>query len=100
MQAKKLNQVFAPNKYPSILAGDLNAEPGSKTINILEEMWTTSYTKDKLKYTYPSDNPSKKIDYVMFYPTNRWKVLETRVIEDSIASDHCSYLVVLQLLDE
>lgn len=100
MQAKEINNAFSSNKYPTIMAGDLNAEPGSKTIDILEEMWTASYTKDELKYTYPSDNPTKKIDYVMFYPANRWKVLETRVIQDTIASDHCSYLVTLQLLDE
>ena len=36
----------------------------------------------------------------MFYPKNRWKVLETKVIQDTIASDHCAYLVTLQLLDE
>ena len=100
MQAKELNKVFSSNKYPSILVGDLNAEPGSKTIDILEEFWTASYTRDTLKYTYPSDNPTNKIDYVLFYPANRWKVLETRVIQDTIASDHCSYLVTLQLLDE
>ena len=100
MQAKELNKVFSSNKYPTILAGDLNAEPGSKTINILEEMWTASYTKDTLKYTYPSSNPTKKIDYIMFYPANRWEVLDTRVIQDKVASDHCSYLVTLQLLDE
>ena len=100
MQAKKINKVFRKSKYPTILAGDLNAEPGSKTINILNEMWTASHTKDKLKFTYPSNNPTKKIDYVLFYPENRWKVLETRVIQDKIASDHCAYLVTLQLLDK
>jgi len=36
----------------------------------------------------------------MFYPANRWKVLETKVICDTIASDHCAYLVVLELLDK
>jgi endonuclease/exonuclease/phosphatase family metal-dependent hydrolase len=63
-------------------------------------MWTASYSKDSLTYTYPSDNPVKKIDYIMFYPRNRWKVLETKVIQDAIASDHCAYLVILKLLDE
>lgn len=99
-QAKKIIEVFSLNKYPTILAGDLNAIPGSTPINILEEMWTASYSKDSLTYTYPSDNPVKKIDYIMFYPRNRWKVLETKVIQDAIASDHCAYLVILKLLDE
>ena len=96
-QAKKINEVFSQNTYPTILAGDLNAEPGSTPMNILEEMWAASYDKENIAYTFPSSNPSKKIDYVLFYPKNRWKVLETQVIQDSIASDHCAYLVVLEL---
>lgn len=100
MQAKQINKIFSSNSYPTILAGDLNAEPGSTPINILEEIWTASYTKDRLTYTFPSDNPVKKIDYVMFYPENRWKVLQTKVIQDTVASDHCAYLVILELLDE
>ena len=99
-QVKKINDVFSLNKYPTILAGDLNAVPGSTPINILEKMWSVSYDKEDVKYTFPSKNPSKKIDYVMFYPKNRWKVLETKVIKDPIASDHCAYLVILELLDE
>lgn len=98
-QALKINQVFQNLKYPSILAGDLNATPDSETINILEEMWTPSYKKDKLLYTYPSDDPKLKIDYIMFYPKERWKVINTTVIADTIASDHCAYLVTLELLD-
>ena len=99
-QVKKINEVFSLNTYPTILAGDLNAIPGSTPINILEKMWSASYDKEDVKYTFPSKNPSKKIDYVMFYPKNRWKVLETKVIKDPIASDHCAYLVILELLDE
>ena len=99
-QVNKINEVFAKNTYPTILAGDLNAEPNSLPINILEEVWTASYDKNSIEYTYPSDKPDKKIDYIMFYPKNRWRVLETKVIQDTIASDHCAYLVVLELLEE
>ena len=82
------------------MAGDLNAEPGSTPIEILEEIWAASYDKRNPKFTYPSDNPTKKIDHVMFYPKNSWRVLATEVIQDSIASDHCAYLVTLELLEE
>jgi endonuclease/exonuclease/phosphatase family metal-dependent hydrolase len=99
-QAIKINKVFSRNKFPSILAGDLNATPDSRTIKILEEIWVPSYDKENIQFTFPSNNPGKKIDYVMFYPADRWEVLETRVIQDSIASDHCAYLVVLQLLED
>jgi endonuclease/exonuclease/phosphatase family metal-dependent hydrolase len=99
-QAKKINEVLALNKYPTILAGDLNAIPGSTPINILEELWTASYDKKDPKPTFSSDEPTKKIDYVMFFPKNRWRVIETKVIQDPIASDHCAYLVTMELLDK
>jgi endonuclease/exonuclease/phosphatase family metal-dependent hydrolase len=99
-QAQKINEVFAANPYPAILAGDLNATPGSTPINILETVWTGAYDKDDPAPTYPSLKPVKKIDYVMFLPKERWRVLETKVIEDAVASDHCAYLVTLELLEE
>lgn len=99
-QVKKINEVFSLNNYPTILAGDLNDIPGSTAINILEKIWGSTYNKDEIEYTFPSDNPTEKIDYVMFYPKNRWKVLETKVIQNTVASDHCAYLVTLELLDE
>lgn len=99
-QVNKINQAFSSNKYPTILAGDLNAIPGSTPINILEEMWSSSYDRKKPKPTFPSDNPIKKIDYVMLYPITNWKVLKTEVIQDSIASDHCAYLVTIELIEE
>ncbi len=99
-QVNEINKQFSLNMYPTILAGDLNATPGSKPINILENMWGSSYDKQEPKPTYPSYNPRKKIDYIMFFPKNRWKVNATHVIQDSIASDHCAYLVILELLDK
>ncbi|MCO4820609.1 MAG: endonuclease/exonuclease/phosphatase family protein [Flavobacteriaceae bacterium] len=100
MQAKAINEVFSKNKYPTILAGDLNAEPNSNTMNILESFWTASYDINRVQPTYSSENPTQKIDYVLFYPKHRWKVLKKETICDEIASDHCAYLVTLQLLDE
>lgn len=99
-QVNKINQEFSLNKYPTILAGDLNAIPGSTPINILEEIWSSSYNREKPKPTFPSDNPIKKIDYVLFYPKTHWKVHKTEVIQDSIASDHCAYLVTIELIKE
>ena len=97
-QANRINQVFRKNKYPTILAGDLNDIPGSRTINIFEQLWLPSYDPSNPNPTFPSDNPEKKIDYVMVYPQRTWKVSHTQVIQDSVASDHCGYLVTLQLI--
>ncbi len=98
MQVEKINKVLANNRYPSILAGDLNDIPGSEVINILERHWTPTYDRYNLDFTYPSTTPNRKIDYVMYSPKERWQVVKTEVICDSIATDHCVYLVELKLL--
>jgi len=97
LQVKMINDVFVQGRYPSILAGDLNAVPGSIPIGILEEVWGSAYDRDAPVPTYPSADPIKKIDYVLFRPADRWRVISTEVIQDSVASDHCAYLVVLEL---
>lgn len=95
-QAKKLNRIL-PEAAPAILAGDLNDLPGSDAINHLETRWGSSYEQTAPIPTYPSDSPKKKIDYIMFYPPGRWKVLDSEVICDKNASDHCALLVEMQL---
>ena len=98
-QAKQINEIFSQQTIPTILAGDLNAQPGSDPINILTEFWTDGTAKNP-QPTFPSSDPKKKIDYIMFFPENRWQVLETKVIVDKVASDHCGLLMVLRLLPE
>jgi endonuclease/exonuclease/phosphatase family metal-dependent hydrolase len=96
-QAQRINYLFEGNKIPTILAGDLNGTPESQPIRILSEVWTDA-CKDNPEPTFPSSNPRRRIDYVMFIPEGRWRVVETRVIDEKIASDHCPLLVVLELL--
>jgi endonuclease/exonuclease/phosphatase family metal-dependent hydrolase len=57
------------------------------------------YDKNNPEPTFPSDAPRIKIDYIMHSPAERWETIETKVICDSIASDHCAYLVTLKLLN-
>lgn len=97
MQTDKIIKSFSRNKYPTLLAGDFNAQPGSVTIKKITEYWTPSYGENP-EPTFPSNNPQKKIDYVFYSPKNKWKVLKTKVIRDSVASDHCAYLVELNYL--
>jgi endonuclease/exonuclease/phosphatase family metal-dependent hydrolase len=97
LQAQKIISVFGKGKYPSILSGDLNDFPASNTLNLFENAWMPTYNKVQPEPTFPSDNPGKKIDYIMCSPQYRWKVLSAEVIQNNQASDHCAYLVTLQL---
>lgn len=98
MQAKELNRILTRDSRPSILTGDLNEEPDKEGMKVLFTEWERSFKEDTP--TFPSDNPIKKIDYVLFRPANRWRVLETRVINEKVASDHRPVLVVLELLPD
>lgn len=82
-----------PDK-PMILAGDLNAEPESRVMQTLDRDWTR--TNAKGLRTYPADKPAKEIDYILVKPAARWQVVETRVLDESIASDHRPLLTVLR----
>jgi endonuclease/exonuclease/phosphatase family metal-dependent hydrolase len=84
----------------AILAGDLNATPGSPTIANLSEFWTNSTAGLDL-VTLPEENGENRgqIDYIMYRPRNRWNVLEATVLEEPVASDHYALLVRLHLMD-
>ncbi len=96
-QAKVINRVAARyGDMPMILAGDLNARPGSRTMREFFQAWTPS---DRRRTpTFPADKPVEKIDWVLFRPAWRWKVLEVKVLDEPLASDHRPLLVVLELL--
>jgi len=93
-QAAFLNQEFAPDALPTVLAGDFNATPESRVIAILNQRWIVA-CGDNPAPTFPSDAPEIKIDYVFYRPAEAFRVLATRVIQDAVASDHCAYLVEL-----
>ena len=95
-QASKLNALFTGADRPAILCGDLNAEPESTPMSILFSEWTEA-SPDRAP-TFPSKQAERKIDYVLYRPANRWRIIESRVICDTVASDHCAQLSVLELL--
>lgn len=99
-QAEEINHRFLIDKIPTILAGDFNDIPGSEPLKILESRWGSSYDPKDPIPTFPSHAPEKKIDYIMFYPKERWKIVERQVLCDKVASDHCAVLVVLELLPQ
>lgn len=97
LQVQKINEVFLNNKYPTILAGDLNDTPESEAISILKNYWTDAAGENP-EPTYSAQNPQKTIDYILYHPSGQWKVIETKIICDTIASDHCAVFSVLQLV--
>jgi endonuclease/exonuclease/phosphatase family metal-dependent hydrolase len=94
-QAKKINEAFA-NEPLAILAGDMNAKPGTEPLKILGEQWTDTTGPDAAP-TVPVTNPKAKIDYVLYKPASRFRVVETRVLDEAVASDHRAFLAVVEV---
>lgn len=99
MQTKRIMELYENYDLPMILAGDLNATPGSDPINLLLEQWSDA-ARDNPQPTFPSTKPSRRIDYVMYKPNGRWKVLQVKVIDEKVASDHCPVFAVLELVPD
>lgn len=92
-QAKRLIELLDDDPAV-ILTGDLNAIPGSATIDLLLEHFTDTTPDTAL--TFPAAQPTKKIDYVLLPRGSEWRVMRWKVIEESVASDHRPVVVELQ----
>ncbi len=82
---------------PTVLAGDLNAVRGSRPMQLLSEHFLIA-GGDVESPTIPVNNPRRQIDYVLFRPAERWRVIEVRVLNEPVASDHLPIVAVLELL--
>lgn len=98
LSAKFINHQFQNERGPALLMGDLNDVVGSRALNQLESIWKRTNT-DPLP-TVPVDQPKRQIDFILFRPADRWTVVETRVLEEAVASDHRAILSVLELQPE
>jgi endonuclease/exonuclease/phosphatase family metal-dependent hydrolase len=95
-QAHRLNELFHDDLTPlTILAGDLNAQPGSKPVKILQDGGWQDTTGDTA-LSFPAPNPDRKIDWIFTGPAGKWHVLHTEVINEPVASDHRPVLVELE----
>lgn len=78
-----------------VLAGDFNALPKSRVIEQLARTWMIAETG----YTFPADEPVRRIDYVMARPVAAWRVRSAKVLKAPLESDHRPVLVVLEMDD-
>ena len=95
--AKRINELAAGHvAAPMILAGDINATPESDTLGVLKKVWRVANKKPLP--TFPATKPTRQIDYVLFRPKTQWRVIEVRVIDEAVASDHRAILAELELI--
>lgn len=87
-EAAEINELFATDDVPTILAGDMNARPGSEPVVKLLERWAST-VGDSPEPTAPSSKPASRIDYIFFRPETAFELIQSSVVDEPIASDHC-----------
>ena len=98
LQAREIVRRFGPDHHPRmILAGDMNAQPGSAPLRILAETWMDTGAHRPL-LTFPANKPDQKIDYIFVKPASPWRIMDVRAIEEKTASDHLPLLATLEMI--
>jgi endonuclease/exonuclease/phosphatase family metal-dependent hydrolase len=96
-QALELNAgPGAEDRAPRILAGDMNSRAGSEVLEILSQQWTEASIPPG-----PLDaqgRPLRRVDYVFVSPASSWRVVDSQVLDDRLASDHRPVLAVVEWL--
>jgi endonuclease/exonuclease/phosphatase family metal-dependent hydrolase len=95
-EAAQINRLFAGDGLPTILAGDMNARPGEQPISVLLEEWSGT-TGEPAAPTAPSRKPSSRIDYIFYRPVGAFELIESKVIDEPLASDHCPVFAMLRI---
>ncbi|EKK03710.1 endonuclease/exonuclease/phosphatase family protein [Rhodopirellula baltica SH28] len=95
--AKAINQIVSETpRRAALLAGDMNDVLNSPTLDELETMWTR--VNEQVMPTIPVANPRRQIDFILFRPSNSWKLIEVKVLDEAVASDHRAIFAVLELV--
>ncbi len=80
----------ADRDHPVILAGDLNALPDSRVLETLRASWREASAPPPgiSGFTYPADEPVRRIDYVVDNRHASLEPVKTSVVDERSASDH------------
>ncbi|TZF86025.1 endonuclease (plasmid) [Pedobacter sp. BS3] len=96
LQANELVKIINQLSIPLIIAGDWNAQPSSQPIEILKQTLTPTCVNNCL-LTFPATKPDRTIDYIMYKPLEKFKVLNLRTVNETYASDHLPLTAEIEL---
>jgi endonuclease/exonuclease/phosphatase family metal-dependent hydrolase len=94
-QTRRLLEVLAAEDGPVILAGDFNSTPDSAVMELIRETFTVP-DKGSDRFTFPSHRAEREIDFMAWRPRDRFVAVESRVIDEPIASDHRPVLLLVE----
>ena len=78
-----------------VLMGDFNVQPDNKVLEpIMERLYDTAEQFDEPKYSFPSDIPNVKIDYIF---VSKDILVSGADIPEVIASDHRPHIATIEI---
>lgn len=88
LSIEKIRDSLKMFQKPFILMGDMNMQPNDSEADLLSRDFICLSGLDVK--TYPADYPTECIDYIWGDKKyeDKYKVLETEIVSDTIASDH------------
>lgn len=89
---KTVTDIIKNTKTKIILMGDFNMEVNSPILTPINELLKNTLVDDSL--SYPSINPTKKIDYI--YVSSNIEVLDAQ-IPNLVASDHLPHIATIKI---
>ncbi|RPE14315.1 hypothetical protein EGT74_03180 [Chitinophaga lutea] len=93
LQAQELKKIAGALDLPLIMGGDLNAVPESQTMGVMRSFMNLGCLQ-QCPLTFPSDKPTRTIDYILTAPTGKFTVTFYNAItgyhagKQVYASDH------------
>jgi len=95
IQVNEMLEIIDFDSYPTILMGDMNSDTSAREVftplfNYFNDAWSLGNSTNG--YSFPSDNPDRRIDYIL---TTRDIVIKRSYLLNSTASDHLPVIVDL-----
>lgn len=98
VQADETIAYLKQKKIPVIFTGDLNAEPKTKEINVLNTYFSETDNSNLL--TFPVNVPRKRIDYIFISKKFLGEITTYTVFNDNKLSDHLPILAEVKLKEK
>jgi endonuclease/exonuclease/phosphatase family metal-dependent hydrolase len=96
-QVEALGAVLDTVSLPTILLGDFNDVPGTRTLTRWQARFRSAAKPADDQFTFPSTAPTKEIDHILLAPASAWSRAQARVISDRVTSDHRAVVAPVEL---
>lgn len=96
-QAETVRDFLADAELPWLLLGDFNDSPDTRTLALFRAVGDELAKPDGASATFPSDKPTKEIDFAFRSRDAFWGTGHAVVVDEPVASDHSPVLARIQL---